>query len=116
VGEPLWIVDRSSVIDACFELEDTFCKVHDVVETPLEGSRHVLMHKESPSLGFDDCVFFNPLYHTHVSLMYSQTSPSPGYSLDAPIDNPKIVILMLTWAMRIISLVCLVRMFMIMYP
>jgi len=31
------------VIDACFDSEDTFYKVYDLVETPLEGSSDVLV-------------------------------------------------------------------------
>jgi len=50
----------------------------------------VLAHKKSPSLGFHDVVLPNPLDHSHVSSTCSQPSISPKYSLDAPIDNPKI--------------------------
>jgi len=44
VGKPFRVVVRSSVVDASFESEDAFDKVHDLVETPLEGSRDVLVH------------------------------------------------------------------------
>jgi len=64
--------------------------VHDLVETPLDGSHHVFLHEESPSLGFDDCVFPNPLDHSHVSPMYLQPSPSSEYDIAVPVDNPKI--------------------------
>ena len=36
-GEPFEVIARFSIIDACFELEDTLDNVHDLVETPLEG-------------------------------------------------------------------------------
>ena len=50
----------------------------------------MFMHEESPSLGFDDCVFPNCLDHSHVSHMYLQPSPSPKYDIVEPVDNPKI--------------------------
>jgi len=78
------------VSNACFKFEDTLEAVHDLVKTPLEGSRDVFMHEESPSLGFDDCVFPNCLDHSHVSHMYLQPSPSPKYDIVEPVDNPKI--------------------------
>jgi len=64
--------------------------VHDHVETPLGGSSDVFMHKESPSLGFDNNVIPNPLDHSHVFPMCSSPSLSPKYYIDVPIDNPKI--------------------------
>jgi len=63
--------------------------VHDLDETPLEGSHDVFMHKDFPSLGCNN-VLPNPLDHTHVFPACSQPPISPEYSLDAPIDNPKI--------------------------
>ena len=62
----------------------------DLVETPLEGSRDVLVHEESPIVGFHNIVLPNPLNHSHVSPTCSQPPISPEYSLDVPIDNPKI--------------------------
>jgi len=41
--------------------------VHDLVETPLEGSSDVRMHEESPSLSFDNNVLPNPRDHSRVS-------------------------------------------------
>jgi len=61
--------------------------VHDLVESPLEGSHDVLMHEESPSLGFDDIVLPNPFDHSDASPLYSLPSQSPGYYLDGPINN-----------------------------
>jgi len=90
VGEPFEGVARSSIVDACFELQDTFDKVHDLDETSLEESHDVLIHEESPSRGFDDCVFLNPLDHTHVSPMCSLPSPSPEYDIVELIDNSTI--------------------------
>ena len=63
--------------------------MHDLDETPLEGSHDVFMHEKSSSLAFDNIALPNPL-HTHVSHTCSQPSISPEYSLDAPIDNHKI--------------------------
>jgi len=70
--------------------EDILDDVHDLYKTPLEGSRDVFMHKESPSLGFDNNVLHNPLDYSHVSPMYLQPSSSPEYYIDVPIDNPMI--------------------------
>ena len=67
-----------------------FDAVHDLVETPLEESRDVLVHEESPSFGFHDIVLPNPLDHSHVSLTCSQPSIFPEYSSNAPFDNPEI--------------------------
>jgi len=64
--------------------------VHDLNKTHVEGLQDVFMHEESPSRGFDDIVLSNPLDHSHASSMCSPPSVSPEYSLDAPIDNPKI--------------------------
>jgi len=64
--------------------------VHDLDKTPLEGSYDVFMHKEFPSLGFDDSVVLSLLHHSHVSPMCSLPSPSPEYYIDKPIDNPMI--------------------------
>ena len=89
VGDPFGVVARSSVADAYFDSEDTFDKVYDLVETPLEGSRDVLMHDESPSLGCNN-VLPNPLDHSYVSPICSLPSPSLEYYIDTPIDNPMI--------------------------
>ena len=61
-----------------------------LAKTPLEGSRDVFVHEESSSLGFDDCVFPNPLNQTQVSSRCSQPSPSPEYHTVEPIDNSMI--------------------------
>jgi len=81
---------RFDFADVCFESEDIFDKVHDLVEIPLEGSRDVFMHTESPSHGFDYIVLPNPLDHSHISSTCPQPSISPEYSLDVPNDNPMI--------------------------
>ena len=64
--------------------------MHDLDETPLEGSHDVFMHEKSSSLAFDNIALPNPLDHTYVSPTCSQPFIFPEYSLDAPIDNPKI--------------------------
>ena len=63
--------------------------VHNLVNTPLEGCRYECVHEESSSLCFNYAVP-NSLDHTHVFPTCSQPPISPEYSLDAPIDNPKI--------------------------
>jgi len=90
VGEPFRGVDRFDVVDACFKSEDTLEEVYDLVETHLEGSPDVFVHKDFPSLDFNNIVSSNPLDHSHVSPKCSQPSIFPEHSLDAPIDNPKI--------------------------
>jgi len=98
-----------SVIDACFESEDTFDEVHNLDKTPLEGSCDMIMHEESPSLVvvmfslipliipmFRLCVH-NPLFSLSITLMH-------------PLIILRFVILMLTWAMRLKCLICLVEM------
>ena len=67
VGGPFGGIARFSVVDACFKSKDVFHKVHDALETPLEGSRDVFMHEEPPSLGFDNIALRNPLDHSYVS-------------------------------------------------
>jgi len=79
------------VADARFKYEDILNTVHNLDKTPLEGSRDVFMHEESPSLGFDDSVILNPLDHSYVSPMCSLLSPSPKYYIDMPVENPMIV-------------------------
>jgi len=89
-GEPFGFDVRLDVVDACFESEYIFDKEHNPDKTPLEESRYVFMHEESPSLGFHDIALPNSLDHSHVSPKYSQPSISLQYSLDAPVDNPMI--------------------------
>ena len=89
-GDPFEFDARFDFSNACFELEDIFDKVHDSAETPLEGSRDVFVHEESPSLGFDDCAFPDLLDHSHVFPVCLQPSPSPEYDIVEPIGNPKI--------------------------
>jgi len=48
-GDLIGFDARFDFIDACFESEDIFHKVHDLGETPLEGPCDVLIHEESPS-------------------------------------------------------------------
>jgi len=80
------VIAKSSVVDACFESEDIFDEVHDLVETPLELSHDVFMHEESPSLGCNN-VLPNPLDHSHVSPIGSLPSPSPKCFIETPIEN-----------------------------
>jgi len=87
LSEPFRFIARFDVDDACFELEDILDEVHHLDETPLEGLRGVLMHMESPSLGFDNIILPNPLDHSHVSPMCSQSSPYPEYYIDTPVDD-----------------------------
>jgi len=101
---------RFNVTDACFESEDTLEKVHDLDKTSLEGSRDVLVREWSPSLGFDDTVLPNHLDHFYISPICSLPPFSLEYYIDVPIDNHKICDLVLTWAMRIMCLMCLVGM------
>ena len=42
--------------------------MHVLDETPLEGSRDVLVHEKSPSLSFHDIVLPNCIDHSYVSL------------------------------------------------
>jgi len=51
VGEPFWVVLRFVIVDACFESKDNSDKVHDLGETPLEGSHDVFGCEDFPSLG-----------------------------------------------------------------
>ena len=88
---PFGVIARFSITDACFDAGDTFDEVLDLVEMPLEGSRDVFMHEKSPSLGFDNNVLPNPLYHFHVSPIYLLPSTSPDYYLDVPINYRMIV-------------------------
>jgi len=83
----LGVVVRCSVVDACFELEHTSDKVHDLTKTPLEGSCDVSAREHFPTLGFDDSVLLNPLDHSHTSCICSLPSHSPEYYLNEPTDN-----------------------------
>jgi len=88
---PFGILARFSVGDACFESEDTFDEVHDLLgKAPFEGSCDVFIYEKSPSLGFDNIVLPNPVHRSYVSPIYLQPFPSPEYYIDAPIDNPMI--------------------------
>jgi len=66
------------LFDVCFKSEDTLKEVYDLFETPLEGSRHVFVHKDFPSLDFNNIVLPNPLDHSHVSPVCSQPFISPS--------------------------------------
>ena len=84
MGEPFGVVARFSVVDACFESEDTLDVVHNLVNTPLEGSPDVFMHEESPSL---DCasVLLNPLHHSYTFPLCSLPSFFFDYVLMCPL-------------------------------
>ena len=68
MAKPFGVVAK--FVDACFESRDTFDKVHDLVETPLEGSCDVFVHKDFPSLD-SNIVLPNPLNHSYASPLYS---------------------------------------------
>ena len=63
--------------------------VQNLVETPLEVSCDVYVHKECSKLGFNNALS-NPLDQSHVSLMCSQPSFSLEHYFDVPINNPMI--------------------------
>jgi len=71
-GDPFGFDGRFDVVDTCFELEDIFDKVHDLVKTLLEESYDVFMHEESPSLSFDNSFVPNLLDYLRVSPACSQ--------------------------------------------
>jgi len=89
-GDSFRGVVRSGVVDACFESEDIFDEAHDRAETPLKGSGDVFVRKECPNLSFDDSVIPNLLKHSLVFPICLQPSILPEYSLDTPVDNPKV--------------------------
>ena len=62
---------RFDVVNICFELEYTFDKVHNLVNTPLEGCRYEFVHEESSSLYFS-YAFPNLLGVSSVSSTCSQ--------------------------------------------
>ena len=80
MGELFRLVAKFDVDDACFELEDTYDVVHNLVETPFEGHCDMYVHGESYSLCCE-IVSPSPLDHSHVSLMCSPPSPSLGIIL-----------------------------------
>ena len=51
MGERFGFVARFSIVDACFELEDALNELHDLVETPLDGSHDVFVHEGFVNLG-----------------------------------------------------------------
>ena len=116
MGKSFGIVARSIVLDACFELEDILDEVHDLDKTPLEGSRDVLVHKESPSFGFDESVFSNPLDHFHILPMCLQPSSSPEYYAVEPVGNSLSCDVNVDLATRITFSICLVEMLIIFFP
>jgi len=61
--------------------------MHNLVETPLEGSCDVFIHEQSPSLGSDDSVLPNPLDHLHPFPLFSVPSPSRKNYINAPMGN-----------------------------
>jgi len=85
--EPFGFFAGFDVAYACSELDDILDEVHDLDETPLEGSRDVFMYEEFPSLGFDNIILPNPLDHSHISCLYLQPCPSPEHCIDMPINN-----------------------------
>ena len=87
VGEAFGFLARFDIADEYCELKSTFGKVYKLAKIPLQGSCDMLMHEESPSLGFDVNVFSNHDDHSHVSLLYSLPYPSPQCDIDVAIDN-----------------------------
>ena len=84
VGEPFRVV-KFGAADACFESKDPLDKVHDLAETPLEGSHNLFVHKDFPNLGFYDSVLLNSLDHSHASPLCSLPSQSPTIILMCPL-------------------------------
>jgi len=89
VGEPFGVIAGLKVIDVCFDSKDTVDEVYDLVKIPLEGFCDLFMHENFPSLGFN-IILPNPLNHSYVFPMCSQSSSSPRYYIYMPIDNPMI--------------------------
>jgi len=88
VEEPFGGVARFSIVDACFRSENTLEELHYLIETPLDGSRDVFVHKDFPNLDFNNIIYATTIYHSHVSPIYSLPSPSPEYYLAELIGNP----------------------------
>jgi len=105
VGKPFGYA-RFDEVNAGLELEGNFDEMHDLARTPLKGHHNVFVREESSSLG-SNYIIPIPIEHSHASLMCSQPSFSPEYSIDVPKDILNFVILMLIWAMRITCLICL---------
>ena len=94
VGEPIRLVARFGMNNACCGLEDTFDMEDNLVDTPLQGCRDVFMHEGSPSLACD-YVLPSPLEHSHVSTLCSQPSFSPSILMMYPFIILRFVILIL---------------------
>jgi len=62
VGEPFGFA-RFDEVNACLESRDTFDRVHNLVETPLERHRDVFVHEESANLGSQLPRSFTCFYH-----------------------------------------------------
>jgi len=88
VHEHFGFVALIDVVNAYFELEDTFDKEHDLTKTPLEEPCDVFMREESPSLGSDDSFLSKPLDYSHASPLFSVPALSLEYYIDVPIENP----------------------------
>jgi len=89
VGEPFGVVAEFSVVDACFESEDTLDAVDDLVEVCLEGSCDLFQHKESHSHGCPSDLL-NPLDCSHAYPLSSLPSHSLECYIDVPISSPTI--------------------------
>jgi len=115
VGEPFEVGARFIFTNVCFQSEDTFNEVYDLVKTPLEELRDVFMHEDFPSL---DCniVLPNPLDHSHAFPFRSLPSPSSGYYIDTPIENRMTFYAIMISDMRITCSACLVGMLIILCP
>ena len=53
MGEPFGVVARSSVVNACFDLEDTLDVMHNLVSSLLEGCRYECVREEPSSVCFN---------------------------------------------------------------
>ena len=114
-SEPFGIIARFIIVDAYFESKDSFDEVHDLAETPLEGSHDVFMHEEFPSFNYDN-ILPNCLDHSYAFPLCSLATPSPEHYIDALIDNPMICDLTMIWATRTTCLMSLVEMLIIFCP
>jgi len=115
VGEPFGLGASFGMNNACCGLEDTFDLEHNLVDTPLEGCRDVLIHKGSPSLACDN-VLPSCFGDSQVSTFCSPPLFSPSILMMCPLIILRFVILMLIWAMRITCFICLVGMLKLLSP
>jgi len=114
-GEPFGYAARLGGISACLESEDTFDMVHNLVDTPLERCRDIFAHGGSPSLGCDD-VFHNSLENVMFLLCVHNLHFPLGIPLMCQKIFSKLCDFNVDMAMRITSLIYLVKMLKILSP